>query len=125
MAREDSSAKSLDYGGHFCTSDRLPQVVGFPPKHVDEGFSEVHGSEGTAPKPQCSRAARCMSSSGAACGSPNVGALCTVCSSTVRVIEPGPSSAMASTGTRWCFVLRPKNPLMITSTNCNSLSSST
>ena len=43
-------------------------------------FSEVHGSgEGTAAKPQCSRAARCRPSSGAACGSLNVGALCTVC----------------------------------------------
>src|ERR687898_1443020 len=58
-----------------------------------------------------SRAARCRPSSGAVCGSPKVGALCTVCRSTVRVMEePGSSSAMAFTGTRWCFLAKPITP---------------
>src|SRR5215218_4969012 len=60
-----------------------------------------------------SRAARCRSSSGAVCGSPQVGALCTVCRSTLRVMEePGSSSAMASTGRRWCFLPMLINPPM-------------
>src|SRR5215218_1239459 len=74
-----------------------------------------------------SRAARCRPSSGAMCRSPNVGALCsTVCRSTVRVMEePGSSSAMASTGTRWCFLPMPINPPMATSKNRKVPSSST
>src|SRR5215207_6150317 len=63
------------------------------------------------------QAARCRPSSGAVCGSPKVGALCTVCRSTLRVIEPGSSSAMASTGTRWCFLAKPINSPIAISTN--------
>src|SRR5829696_993596 len=72
------------------------------------------------------RAARCRPSSGAVCRSPKVGALCMVCRSTLRVMEePGSSSAMASIGTRWCFLPKPINPPMATSTNRKFLSSST
>src|SRR5215216_2247332 len=73
-----------------------------------------------------SRAARCRPSSGAVCRSPNVGALCTGCRSTVRVMEvSGSSAAMASTGARWCFLPVPINPSWATSTNRKILSSST
>jgi hypothetical protein len=54
-------------------------VVRYAPTFGEDMVSEVQGSEEAAAKPQCSRAARCRPSSGAACGSSNVGALSTVC----------------------------------------------
>src|SRR5215212_3066147 len=72
---------------------------------------------GTAAKPQCSRAARCRPSSGAVCGSPKVGALSRVSLATLSVTEPGSPSAMASTGTRRCFLPKPITPPVATSMN--------
>jgi hypothetical protein len=48
------------------------------PNYLEMQFSKFMGQKGLATW-KCSLAARCRSSSGAACGSPNVGALSTVC----------------------------------------------